>query len=177
MRLVQFGLIPFLLWMGSAHAASKSCDGPIGGREGNCAADFQLQSLDGKPVRLSDFKGKVVFLNFWATWCEPCAVELPAIDRLGAYFKGKEIKVLTVSIDKEGKAAIEPFFAKVLKKHEASFDVLLDTDQKISKSYGTFKVPETYIIDPSGRIRDKAEGIRDWDDAMMIHYLELLSAK
>jgi peroxiredoxin len=82
--------------------------------------------------------------------------------------------MLSVSIDSEGRKVIDPFFQKALKGRTPTFAVLLDPDGGVSKRYGTFKVPETYIIDRTGRILDKAMGIRDWSDSLLVHYFTLL---
>ena len=157
-----------------SRAYASACSGPKAGREGACAYDFQLKDLSGKTVTLSDHFGKVIFLNFWATWCEPCVVEMPELEKLRKRLSGKSFVMLTVSIDDEGAPAIEKFFKKVFPKSSPKFPVLLDSNQKVSKMFGTFKVPETYIIDPSGKIVDKVEGIRSWSDSLIAHYLELL---
>ncbi len=156
-------------------AASGACHGTVSGHEGDCAPDFSLKTLGEKTLSLSDFKGKVVLLNFWASWCEPCAAEFPPLEQLGRALKGTPFVILSVSIDEDGRKAVEPFLKKILKNHLPSFAVLLDTNQKVSKSFGTFQVPETYIIDPSGRIVDKVIGIRDWEDPLLVHYLTLLT--
>lgn len=165
-----------LFWTNLASAESE-CKAPIAGKEGFCAPDFQLRTLDGKTVRLSQYQGKVVFLNFWATWCQPCAVEIPAMDQANQKMKGKPFVMLAASIDTEGPQVIEDFFQKIFQGRKPSFAILLDQNKKVSERYGTFKVPETYIIDRTGRIRDKVEGIKEWDDSLILHYLELLSSK
>ncbi len=154
-----------------ASSAFALCTQRVGGHEGECAADFRLKSLDGKEISLSSLRGKVVFLNFWATWCEPCKVEVPYLEKVYHAMEKENFVLLSVSIDSEGKKAIDSFWGN----RNAPFPVLLDSDQKVSRQYGTFKVPETYIIDREGNIRDKIEGIREWSDPMLIHYFKLLS--
>ena len=162
-----------LLLFGEAKAG-YICKGATGGKPGQCAPDFLLNDLSGKPVRLSSYAGKVVFLNFWATWCAPCADEIPWIETVSHRMIGKDFAVVTVSIDTEGSKKIQEYFQGLFKKNPP-FPVLLDAKKSVSSQYGTFKVPETYIIDKTGRIRDKVEGIRDWTDSMILHYFELLS--
>ena len=158
-----FGLLlPSMAW--------SACQGPMGGDEGQCAPDFTLTDLSGKSVKLSTFKNKVIFLNFWATWCEPCKIELPSMEKMLGKVRD-DVVVLAVSIDSEGKKEIEKFFGKDL----PPFPVLLDPERKVAQQYGTFKVPETYIIDKQGRVRDKIQGIREWDDSLVIHYLQVLA--
>lgn len=177
MRGFLITLFSSLLWFSApVGAAAYACSGPKGGKVGQCAPDFELADLQGKRVRLSSYAGKVVFLNFWATWCAPCATEIPWMETASHRLIGKDFAVLTVSIDTEGGAAkIDRYFQDLFKK-KAPFPVLLDTTKAISAQYGTFKVPETYIIDKTGKIRDKIEGIRDWSDSMLIHYFEVLAS-
>ena len=149
----------------------EKCEGVVGGAEGKCAVDFSLPGLDGKKIKLSDYRGKVVFLNFWATWCPPCLEEMASMEQANKKLASNRFAMLAISIDSEGETAIRKFFKGPL----PSFQILIDRDQKVSQRYGSFKVPETYIIDSTGRIRDKIEGVRQWNDSLIIHYLELLS--
>ena len=89
--------------------------------------------------------------------------------------RGKKFVMLSVSIDAEGEKAVRTFLEKTVRLEKPSFQILLDPEGKVSKQYGTFKVPETYVIDSAGRIRDKAEGIRDWSDSLFLHYFQLLA--
>ena len=95
-------------------------------------------------------------------------------DKLNRTLPKDKVVMITVNIDDDGKKAVDKFYQGQLKGKIPSFPVLLDFQQVASKSYGTFKVPETFIIDKTGRIRDKVEGIRDWSDSMTLHYLQLL---
>ncbi|MFH1017326.1 MAG: TlpA disulfide reductase family protein [Pseudomonadota bacterium] len=158
-----------------APAATRACLGVTGGREGDCAPDFTLKTLDGKTLSLSRFRGKVVFLNFWATWCEPCAAEVATMDELNRALRGSPFVMLSVSMDDDGVKSVDPFLRKNLKGQLPSHAVLLDSNQKVSSAYGTFKVPETYVIDKAGRITDKIIGVRDWGDSLLVHYFTLLT--
>lgn len=126
--------------------------------EGGLAPDFTLNDLAGRPVQLSSLKGKVVLLNFWATWCPPCREEVPSMVRLNQAMQGKPFQMLAVSIDEGGKGAVEAFF----KKGGAALPALLDTDGKIARLYGTTGVPETFVIDGKGVILKKVIGPMDW---------------
>ena len=132
--------------------------------EGKVAPDFTLKDLAGRQVRLSDFRGKVVFLNFWATWCPPCREEIPSMVRLNRLMAGKPFQMLAVSIDERGKDAVESF----LKNSGTMLPTLLDTDQAISKRYGTTGVPETFILDKKGVIVKKVVGGMDWSDPQVV---------
>src|SRR5690242_6086644 len=109
-------------------------------RIGNPAPNFVVQDSDRK-VALHDYKGKVVVLNFWATWCPPCVEEMPSLVRLQQQFKDKGVTVLAVSIDADGDA-----YHRFLVDHKIDFLTVRDADAKSSNLYGTFKFPETYII-------------------------------
>lgn len=124
---------------------------------GGAAPDFELKDLNKKPVKLSDYKGKVVFLNFWATWCKPCKEEMPAMELLYKALKGKDFEMIAVSIDRDI-SKVEPF----VKELKLSFTVALDFMGKADRRYKLTGVPETYIIDQNGVIVEKILGPRDW---------------
>lgn len=134
--------------------------------EGKVAPDFTLKDLDGRQVRLSDFRGKVVFLNFWATWCPPCREEIPSMVRLNQLMEGKPFQMLAVSIDEGGKDAVDNF----LKNSGTMLPALLDTNQSTSKRYGTTGVPETFILDKKGVIVKKVVGGMDWSDPQVVAF-------
>lgn len=126
---------------------------------GKVAPDFELPGLDEKPVRLSDFRGKVVFLNFWATWCKPCREEMPSMEILYKNFERDGLVVLAVSIDRvTTKKDIPPF----VKGMSLTFPVLVDSWGQTDKRYKLMGVPETYIIDQQGVLREKVIGPKDW---------------
>jgi peroxiredoxin len=126
--------------------------------KGVTAPDFTLPGLDGTMVRLSDLKGKVVFLNIWATWCPPCVEEMPSMEKLYQKLKGKDFEILAVSIDKNGAEAVTPF----MKKYNLSFTALIDSKESLKYKYQTTGVPESYIIDKNGTIVEKVMGPRNW---------------
>ncbi|MEK6682123.1 MAG: TlpA disulfide reductase family protein [Nitrospirota bacterium] len=124
---------------------------------GSPAPDFELKDLNKKSVRLSDYKGKVVFLNFWATWCKPCKEEMPAMELLYKALKGKDFEMIAVSIDRDI-SKVEPF----VKELKLTFPIVLDFMGKADRRYKLTGVPETYIIDQNGVIVEKILGPRDW---------------
>jgi len=128
--------------------------------EGTKAFDFDLPNLEGDRVDFSNFYGKVVFLNFWATWCEPCEAEMPSMEELYTVFKsqGKPFEIVAVSIDTDKTDVVQRF----VDKHNLTFTVLHDMDGKVRDMYKTTGVPETYIIDQNGYIVEKILGERDW---------------
>lgn len=138
--------------------------------EGEIAPDFTLSDLNGKPVKLSDYKGKIVFLNFWATWCKPCEEEMPSMQELHIALKDKDFQILAVSIDSGDKNTVESF----VKKYELTFQVLHDKNGKIKEIYKTTGVPETFIIDQKGVIAEKVIGPRDWSKQSNIGTITML---
>jgi peroxiredoxin len=129
-----------------------------------------LTDLQGREVRLETFRGKVVLVNFWATWCEPCRDEMPSIGRLRAAFAGKPFEVLAVNLG-EPEARIRKFIEKV----PMEFPVLLDRDMKISRAWGARVLPATYLVGPDGRIRYHHRGELDWSqESVRKHVAALL---
>jgi len=127
---------------------------------GNKAPDFTLPDLKGNPVSLNGFKGKVVFLNFWATWCKPCEEEMPSMQLLYNALKSQNqpFEIVAVSIDSEGPEVVQKF----IERYNITFTVLHDRNGRIKDTYKTTGVPETFIIDQSGIIAEKVWGPRDW---------------
>jgi len=126
---------------------------------GKVAPDFALTDLDEKPIRLSDYRGKVVFLNFWATWCAPCREEMPSMEVLYKNFEKDGLVILAVSIDRVTTTKDIPPFVKGL---NLTFPVLIDSWGKTDKPYKRMGVPETFIIDQEGVIREIIIGPKDW---------------
>ena len=150
----------------AALGCSKKQDAPA--VKGKLAPDFTLNDLSGKPVQLSSLKGKVVLLNFWATWCPPCREEIPSMVRLNQAMQGKPFQMLAVSIDEGGKDAVEAFF----RKGGVSLPALLDSDGKVARRYGTTGVPETFVIDAKGVIVEKVIGPEDWSSPDVLAFLD-----
>jgi cytochrome c biogenesis protein CcmG, thiol:disulfide interchange protein DsbE len=125
--------------------------------------------LDGdRSVRkLSDLRGRWVFLNFWATWCPPCRDEMPSMEMLQRRFGKDNFSIVTVSVD-ESEAEVARFFGA----EKPSFQVLWDKQKTFSTQYGSTKFPETYLIDPEGRIAAKFTGPRDWYNQGTVQYFE-----
>jgi peroxiredoxin len=124
------------------------------------APQFQVRTPDDRQLRLSDFKGKVVFLNFWATWCEPCREEMPSMERLHRAYRDRGLVVLAISADSQGASVVKPF----MKQFKITFEVGLDP--KMAVTAGTYQVwalPSTFIIDRQGKRVLFANGAREWD--------------
>lgn len=139
------------------------------------APDFELPDMNGRPVRLSSFRGKTVFLNFWTKTCAPCLEEMPALGELARIARGrKDFVVLTVSTD-EGPDAVRDTL-KVALGSDPPFQVLFDPEASVvGERYGTKLFPETWVIDPSGIIRARFDGVRDWSDALAVEIGEMVS--
>ncbi|MDP9146752.1 MAG: TlpA family protein disulfide reductase [Acidobacteriota bacterium] len=135
---------------------------------GKPAEDFPL-TLNGKSEHLSDLKGKVVVLNFWATWCPPCVEETPALNRLQKYIESRGGMVLGVSVDEDGNS-----YEKFLKDQSVVFATYRDPSKKTASDYGTTMYPETYVIDRHGKIARKVIGLQQWDSQEMLAYFDAL---
>lgn len=120
-------------------------------------ADFTLPDLNGRKVRLKDFRGHVVFLNFWATWCIPCRAEMPAMEKLHREFKEKGLVILALNF-RERPEEIKPFVREL----QLTFPILLDRDGKVSDRYQVFGLPTSYLLGRKGEILGTVVGARDW---------------
>lgn len=137
---------------------------------GQKAPDFTLKDLEGKPINLSSFKGKVVLLNFWATWCPPCKAELPSMNRLYQQLKNRGLVIIAVSTDRSV-SVIRDF----TKNNPLDFIVVIDSDLRVSRSfYKVFMLPTTFIIDKRGIISGRYFGEQDWTDKKFISEIEAL---
>jgi cytochrome c biogenesis protein CcmG/thiol:disulfide interchange protein DsbE len=136
---------------------------------GDKAPNFSITTEKGKTVSVSDFGGKVLVLNFWATWCPPCVQEMPSLNQFAATMKDKGVVVLAVSIDKNEKA-----YKTFLQRTRPAFETAFDPDANISSEYGTFKWPETYVIDKSGKVTQKLISNQDWMDPQIVNGIKAM---
>jgi cytochrome c biogenesis protein CcmG, thiol:disulfide interchange protein DsbE len=134
---------------------------------GDRAPEFNITADNGRVVSLPGFGGKLLVLNFWATWCPPCVDETPSLSRFAAEYANKGVVVLGVSVDKDGAA-----YQKFLEKFRPTF--LTARDQAIHEDYGTFIYPETYIIDANGRVLRKFAEEVAWNDPKITAYFNSL---
>jgi len=126
---------------------------------GDKAANFKLEALDGSTVSLDQLRGKVVFLNIWATWCGPCREEMPSMETLYDELRtNRDFVMLAVSQDTKGRIVVAPY----VEKNGYHFKVLLDPENKVGEAYEVSGVPETFIIDRGGRIVAHHMGAFDW---------------
>jgi peroxiredoxin len=139
-------------------------------RVGDEAPNFRLRDLDGNLTSLSQFRGKVVLLNFWATWCGPCRVEMPAMEQLYRTSSRREFQILAVSTDPQGAAVTRPFQQKT----GLTFPILHDMEMQIGLTYGARSLPMTFMVDRQGVVRQKIFGARDWDSPEARELIQLL---
>lgn len=151
--------------------------GPAYAGRNRIAPDFELPDMDGKPVKLSSFRGKTVILNFWTITCGPCKEEIPSLAELQKIIeKRKDIVLLTVSTD-DGPEDLRDRLA-VLTGSDHPFPILFDPDLTVTKDkYGTELFPETWIIDPNGIIRARFDGERDWSGATAFNVVDMANGK
>jgi peroxiredoxin len=131
--------------------------------------EVRLQDLNGTSVDISDFRGKIVFLNFWATWCPTCVVEMPAMEKLHRKLKVKDFAMVTISIQ-DSVAAVKEFF----EKNNLTFTALLDSFGNTVTAFGIRAIPTTFILDKAGRIIGLVTGPREWDSRESIAMFEYL---
>jgi thiol-disulfide isomerase/thioredoxin len=124
---------------------------------------INLKDIKGKNISLSDFKGKIVFLNFWTTWCPTCRIEMPSMEKLHQKFKNKDFAIVTVNL-RESASKVKAFF----KKFKLTFTALLDSTGEVGASFGIRAIPTSYILDKTGRIIGRVNGPREWDSKAAI---------
>ncbi len=166
-RILHFAgsVTSIFLLLGILFALSGCYSGTRPPRIGTAAPDFTVRDSD-RTVTLSQLKGQVVVLNFWATWCPPCIEEMPSLVQMQQEMKSKGVTVLAVSVDVD-----EGNYRRFLKDHNVNLLSVRDGDMKSNSLYGTFKFPETYIIDRNGIMRRKFIGAVDWTEPEVIDFL------
>ncbi len=130
------------------------------------AADFILRDIDNKEISLKSYRGKVIMLNFWATWCYPCRLEMPSMERLYQQFKDKGFVVLSVASG-DSKDSVSVF----VKEYNITFPALLDSDLKVTDNYKVWALPTSYFINANGHIIGKVYGSRDWGTKEATQYI------
>jgi peroxiredoxin len=135
--------------------------------------DFTLPDLQGDYISLSKQQGKVILLNFWATWCHPCRAEMPSIDAAFKHYQSKSFLVLASAIDTQGKDTVSSF----VQHHALSFPILLDPQDVVGRRLQLPGIPATYVIDKQGRIALAAFGAKDWNSPSMHRLFDALLAE
>jgi peroxiredoxin len=162
-----------MLLVHSAHAATPAqtmtdvADRPV-------APDFALKDIDGKLRRLSENRGKVVLVNFWATWCPPCRREMPSMQRAWTHLKGENFEMYAVNVGEDEDTIFGFTFSTGV---ELTFPILLDRDAQIIKAWPVIALPTSFIVDPQGRIVYRAVGGREWDDPALLGKIRELIPK
>jgi peroxiredoxin len=134
-----------------------------GVKVGALAPNFTLPGRTGS-VSLSDYRGKTVLLNFWATWCPPCAREMPSLEALKKLLEGRPFQLVAVSVDEGGWAAVDAF----LRRLPMTMMILSDAKGDVASLYGTFRLPESYLIDKEGKVIKKYTGPEDWMEESIV---------
>lgn len=148
----------------ATHSATEPSDGTVGSfikiSPPRAVAEFSFYDSDGRAVSMSDFRGKVVLLNLWATWCPPCIRELPALDRLQGKLGGESFVVLTLSLDRVGRKTVEKFFRRLKINHLSLF---VDPGHATSAAFPIDVLPATFVLDREGRMVSFLRSYADWD--------------
>lgn len=134
---------------------------------GETAPAFTITTDGGQSVSVNSFGGKLLILNFWATWCPPCVQEMPSLVEFAEKMKAKGVVVLGVSVDKNEKT-----YKQFLQSARVTFVTARDPEANISSSYGTFKYPETYVIDQKGNVLEKFIGPENWSDPKVLERIQ-----
>ena len=136
---------------------------------GDTAPEFTIKADNGRTVKLPDFGGKLLVLNFWATWCPPCVEETPSLSRFAAQYADKGVVVMAISVDKDEKA-----YNNFLRKFKPAF--LTARETQIHQDYGTFMYPETYLIGANGKVLKKIAEPADWTNPQLTGWVDAVLA-
>ncbi|CBE68752.1 MAG: TlpA family protein disulfide reductase [Candidatus Methylomirabilis oxygeniifera] len=152
-------LIIFELVIGGTSDGADLWAADVQAEVGHLAPDFTLKTFEGSTVRLSDFRGKkVVLINFWATWCPPCRLEMPTMQQIYAEYKDRGFEILAVNIESDAKQEVSDF----VKELRLTFPILSDPDMKITRKFRVIGLPVSVLIDRQGIVRAKEIGYHDW---------------
>ena len=169
--IVALVLVGGSLYIGSASSSRPSHEPIKLVALGDAAPDFQLEDTTGKKFSLSDLRGKVVLVNFWATWCPPCRAEMPSMEKLNQAMVGEDFVMLAINVEENARAVVPAF----LEKSPHTFSVLYDDQAVVQKLYGVYKFPESFVIRKDGIIDDKVIGAIDWAHPETIAYFKGLA--
>ncbi len=170
LRICCFLLFSLALLSGCEKGSSGTVPPIAGDGVNQPAPDFTLTDMQGNQVTLSQLRGNVVLLNFWATWCPPCREEMPSMEELHQRYKNQGLVLLAVNVEAEGYEAVSRF----LPGKDYTFPILLDSAAEVQNQYKVFRFPETFIIDRNGMVVDKLIGARDWMSPKITTMLGLL---
>jgi peroxiredoxin len=136
------------------------------------APDFSLIDINAQTHHLSDYRGQVVLVNFWATWCPPCRDEMPSMQRLWETLKEKGFTILAIDVGENGEQIL-PF----VMEHDLEFPILMDPNSKTARAWSVRGMPTSFLVDPQGNLAFQAIGGREWDDPAIIEIIEKMLAK
>jgi peroxiredoxin len=145
-------------------------DVPLAVSAGASAPDFSLETMSGEKISLAQLRGKVVIVNFWATWCPPCRSEMPSMELLHQTFKDEGLVLLAINVEKEGPSLVADF----LTENPYSFPVLLDEQATVQNLYGVFQFPESFIVDRNGKVVKKVIGAVHWMSGDLYNLLHFM---
>jgi cytochrome c biogenesis protein CcmG/thiol:disulfide interchange protein DsbE len=161
---VATGLVALMLLLAARQRPTHALE--IGDR----VPAFALPLQPGGTVDVRQFQNHVVVLNFWATWCPPCIDEAPSLEKFARQMRPRGVEVIGVSVDHDSNA-----LGQFISKYDLTFPIARDPDQRLANGLGTFKFPETYILDRSGRVAEKIIGETNWEDPRMIQYVSAMA--
>jgi peroxiredoxin len=159
------------LYMGFAGSSRPTYEPVQMVQLGDAAPDFQLEDTRGNKISLADLRGKVVLVNFWATWCPPCRAEMPSMEKLNQLMAGEEFVLLAINVEADGRGSVPAF----LEKSPHTFSVLYDDQGVVQKLYGVYKFPESFVIRKDGVIDDRVIGAIDWAHPETVAYFKELA--
>jgi peroxiredoxin len=169
-------MTPFLLLaltcaapVGASGTRQEEAQG-TGIRVGQAAPDFTLVDADGKTYTLSSLRGKVVLINFWATWCPPCLAEMPSMEQLNSRFAGEDFVLLAINAEEDARDIVLEF----LEENPHSFPVLLDGELKVQQQYGVYRFPESFIVRRDGIIAQRVSGAIGWNYRKIVNLISFL---
>ena len=137
---------------------------------GYFAPSFKLRNIKGNYESLDNYLGEVVVLNFWATWCAPCRIEMPSFEKLYRRYRSEGVTVLAITLDKNSENKIKSF----VDEYGLSFPILLDEKGEVERLYPSMTIPFTYIIDRQGRIVARVDGAKNWESSETFEAIEYL---
>jgi len=167
-NLIKLFLLALIVGVTLRFALRQSPSQPVS--VGDTAPDFTLPTLGAGSLSLRDYRRQVVLVNFWATWCPPCVEETPGLERFAQQERNQGVTVISISVDQDANA-----LQRFVTQYRLSFPVARDPDQAVASRYGTFKFPETYILDREGKVAEKVIGPADWQDPRLLTFVQELA--
>jgi cytochrome c biogenesis protein CcmG/thiol:disulfide interchange protein DsbE len=167
-NLIKLFLLVVIVGLTLRFALRQSPSQPVS--VGDTAPDFTLPTLGAGSLSLRDYRRQVVLVNFWATWCPPCIEETPGLEKFAEQMQNQGVTVIGVSVDQDA-GALQRFVTQ----NRLSFPMARDPDRAVASRFGTFKFPETYILDRDGKVAEKVIGAADWQDPRLLTFVKELA--